>query len=89
MKKIQNMRLLNNRINIGNVSILEKFSVLIWISQHKFSPLKFDGCCIIHFRLYHLIRLFGDVNVAEITAKLQASRRSKVLKKLQNGSIDM
>lgn len=40
-------------------------------------------------RLYHLIRLFGDINVAEITAKLQASRRSKVLKKLQNGSIDI
>lgn len=40
-------------------------------------------------RLYHLIRLFGGINVAEITAKLQASRRSKVLKKFQNGSIDM
>lgn len=40
-------------------------------------------------RLYHLIRLFGDIKVAEITAKLQASRRSKVLKKLQNGSIDI
>lgn len=40
-------------------------------------------------RLYHLIRLFGGINVAEITAKLQASRRSKVLKKFQNGSIDI
>ncbi|XP_061182754.1 ATP-dependent RNA helicase DDX51-like [Saccostrea echinata] len=40
-------------------------------------------------RLYHLLRLYGDISVAEITSKLQASRRSKVLRKFQNGDIDI
>ncbi|XP_022320877.2 ATP-dependent RNA helicase DDX51-like [Crassostrea virginica] len=40
-------------------------------------------------RLYHLIRLYGNISAAEITAKLQASRRKKVLSKFQNGSIDV
>lgn len=60
-----------------------------FITLIKLSPLKSDGYKIMYSRLYHLIRLFGGINVAEITAKLQASRRSKVLKKFQNGSIDM
>ncbi|XP_062604068.1 ATP-dependent RNA helicase DDX51-like [Saccostrea cucullata] len=40
-------------------------------------------------RLYHLLKLYGHISVAEITSKLLASRRSKILRKFQNGDIDI
>ena len=40
-------------------------------------------------RLYHLIRLAGDITVQEITARVHSSKVSKTIQKFAKGKIDV